>query len=101
MESSSALNPKRDFNTDKLLNKLFYDNKLGIAGKANFIKKVRALHQDIKVKDINEWLNNQTVNQVNATEQQQHQPKKKLPPRRQAVHSGVGHKTSSAGRQPS
>ncbi len=37
MESSSALNPKRDFNTDKLLNKLYNDDKLGIAGKANFI----------------------------------------------------------------
>ena len=52
MESSSALNPKRDFNTDKLLNKLFYDNKLGIAGKANFIKKVRALHKDIKLRKL-------------------------------------------------
>ena len=52
---------------DKLLNKLFYDNKLGIAGKANFIKKVRALHKDIKVKEINGWLQNQSVNQVNAT----------------------------------
>ena len=52
---------------DKLLNKLYYDDKLGVSAKANFIKKVRALHKDIKVKDINEWLNNQTVNQVNAT----------------------------------
>ena len=29
---------------DKILNKLYYDDKLGVAGKANFIKKVRALH---------------------------------------------------------
>jgi len=27
---------------DKILNKLYYDDKLGVAGKANFIKKVRA-----------------------------------------------------------
>ena len=52
---------------DKVLNKLYYDDKLGIAGKANFIKKVRSLHPDIKVKDINEWLSNQSINQVNAT----------------------------------
>ena len=52
---------------DKLLNKLYYDDKLGVNGKANFIKKVRALHKDIKVKDINEWLNNQAVSQVNTT----------------------------------
>ena len=60
---------------DKLLNKLFYDDKLRIAGKANFIKKVRALHKDIKVKDINEWLQNQSVNQVNATVTKQYQYK--------------------------
>jgi hypothetical protein len=29
---------------DKILNKLYYDDKLGVAGKANFIKKVRVLH---------------------------------------------------------
>jgi hypothetical protein len=52
---------------DKILNKLYYDDKLGVAGKANFIKKVRALHPEFKVKDINEWLNNQTVSQVNTT----------------------------------
>ncbi len=46
---------------DKILNKLYYDDKLGVAGKANFIKKVRALHTEFKVKDINEWLNNQSV----------------------------------------
>ena len=40
---------------DKILNKLYYDDKLGIAGKANFIKKVRVLHPEFKVKDINEW----------------------------------------------
>ncbi len=52
---------------DKLLNKLSYDDKLGIAGKANFIKKVRVLHPEFNVKDINEWLNNQSVSQVNTT----------------------------------
>ncbi len=52
---------------DKILNKLYYNDKLGVAGKANFIKKIRVLHPEFKVKDINEWLNNQTVSQVNAT----------------------------------
>ena len=52
---------------DKILNKLYYDDKLGVAGKANFIKKVRALHTEFKVKDITEWLNNQSVTQVNTT----------------------------------
>ena len=52
---------------DKLLNKLYYDDKLGIAGKANFIKKVRSMHPDFKVKDITEWLNNQSINQVNSS----------------------------------
>jgi hypothetical protein len=52
---------------DKILNKLYYDDKLGVAGKANFIKKVRALHPEFKVKDITEWLNNQSVSQVNTT----------------------------------
>ena len=52
---------------DKILNKLYYDDKLGVAGKANFIKKVRALHPEFKVKDLNEWLNNQSVTQVNTT----------------------------------
>jgi hypothetical protein len=52
---------------EKILNKLYYDDKLGIAGKANFIKNVRSLHPDFKVKDITEWLNNQTINQVNTS----------------------------------
>ena len=52
---------------DKILNKLYYDDKLGVAGKANFIKKIRALHPEFKVKDITEWLNNQSVSQVNTT----------------------------------
>jgi hypothetical protein len=35
---------------DKTLNKLHYNGKLGITG-----KKIRALHPEFKVKDINEW----------------------------------------------
>ena len=27
---------------------------------------MRALHPDIKIKDIHEWLNNKSINQVNA-----------------------------------
>ena len=52
---------------DKILNNLYYDDKLGISGKLNFIKKVRILHPDFKVKDITEWLNTQSINQINAT----------------------------------
>ena len=43
------------------------NDKLGISRKLNFIKKVRILHPDFKVKDITEWLNNQTINQINTT----------------------------------
>ena len=52
---------------DKILNKLYYDDKLGISGKSNFIKKARILHPDFKVKYITEWLNNQTINRINTT----------------------------------
>ena len=52
---------------DNILNKLYYDDKLGISGKLNFIKKVRILYPDFKVKDITEWLNTQSINQINAT----------------------------------
>ena len=52
---------------DKILNKLYYDDKLGMAGKNNFIKKVSELHPDFKIKNITEWLNNQSINQVNRT----------------------------------
>ena len=46
---------------EKILNKLYYDDKLGI------VKKVRTLYPDFKVKDINEWLNNQAVTQINTS----------------------------------
>ncbi len=52
---------------DKILNKLYYDDKLGVASKANFIKKIRALHRAFKVNGVSEWLNNQSVSQVNTT----------------------------------
>ena len=66
---------------EKILNKLYYDDKLGIGGKANFIKKVRSTHPDFKVKDINEWLNNQSINQVNATVNKQYSYKITATPR--------------------
>ncbi len=52
---------------DKILNIWYYDDKLGVAGQANFINKIRTLHPEFKVKDINESLNNQTVSQANTT----------------------------------
>ena len=60
---------------DKILNKLYYSDKLGIGGKANFIKKERATHPEFKVKDITEWLNNQSINQINASVTKQYNDK--------------------------
>jgi len=50
-----------------ILDNLFYKEKLGISNKTTFIKNVRERHPDIKVKDINEYLKNQEVNQINTT----------------------------------
>ena len=45
------------------LNKLFYDDKLGILSKVTFINEVRKQHPEIKIKDIQEFLKNQEINQ--------------------------------------
>ena len=52
---------------NKNLDNLFYTEKLGIGNKTTFIKNVRERHPDIKVKDIQEYLKNQEVNQINTT----------------------------------
>ena len=43
---------------DKILDNLFYNEKLGIGGKTSFIKKVREKHPEMKVKDIQETTRN-------------------------------------------
>ena len=52
---------------NNILDNLFYKEKLGIGNKTTFIKKVRERHPEIKVKDINEYLKNQEVSQINTT----------------------------------
>ena len=49
---------------NNILDNLFYKEKLGIGNKTTFIKNVRERHPDIKVKDIQEYLKNQEVNQI-------------------------------------
>ena len=50
-----------------ILDNLFYKEKLGIGNKTTFIKNVRERHPDIKLKDIQEYLKNQEVNQINTS----------------------------------
>ena len=45
-------------NITEILQKMFYDERLGASKKADFIKIVRSRYPEIKVKDINEWLSN-------------------------------------------
>ena len=64
-----------------ILDNLFYKEKLGIGNKTTFIKKVRERHPEIKVKDINEYLKNQEVSQINTTVNKTYQYKITAPPR--------------------
>ena len=48
-----------------ILNKLFYDEKLGAGKKSDFIKKVREKY-NITIKDIKEFMSNQEMNQINS-----------------------------------
>ena len=63
-----------------ILDNLFYKEKLGIGNKTTFIKKVRERHPEIKVKDINEYLKNQEVSQINTTVNKTYQYKITAPP---------------------
>ena len=65
---------------DKILDNLFYNEKLGIGGKTSFIKKVREKHPEIKVKEIQEYLKNQEVNQINTTITKKYEYKITAPP---------------------
>jgi len=66
---------------NNILDNLFYKEKLGIGNKNTFIKNVRERHPDIKVKDIQEYLKNQEVNQINTTVNKSYQYKITAPPR--------------------
>ena len=66
---------------NNILDNLFYKEKLGISNKTTFIENVREGHPDIKVKDINEYLKNQEVSQINTTVNKTYQYKITAPPR--------------------
>ena len=52
---------------NNILDNLFYKEKLGMGNKTTFIKNVRERHPVIKVKDMQDYLKNQEVNQMNTT----------------------------------
>jgi hypothetical protein len=52
---------------DKILDNLFYNEKLGVGDKTTFIKKVQEKHPELKTKVIQAYLKNQDINQVNTT----------------------------------
>ena len=66
---------------NNILDNLFYKEKLGIGNKTTFIKNVRERHPDIKVKDIQEYLKNQEVNQINTSVNMKYEYKITAPPR--------------------
>ena len=66
---------------DKILDNLFYNEKLGIGNKTTFIKKVQEKHPEYKTKDIQEYLKNQEINQVNTTINKSYEYKITAPPR--------------------
>jgi hypothetical protein len=66
---------------NNILDNLFYKEKLGISNKTTFIKNVRERHPDIKVKDIQEYIKNQEVSQINTTVNKNYQYKITAPPR--------------------
>ncbi len=66
---------------NNILDDIFYKEKLGIGNKTTFIKNVRERHLDIEVKDIQEYLKNQEVSQINTTVNKTYQYKITAPPR--------------------
>ena len=66
---------------NNILDNLFYKEKLGIGNKATFIKNVRERHPEFKIKDIQEYLKNQEVNQINTTVNKKYEYKITAPPR--------------------
>ena len=68
-------------NLNNILDELFYKDKLGVGNKTTFIKNVRDKHPSIKVKDIQEYLKNQEVSQINTTVNKKYEYKITAPPR--------------------
>ena len=66
---------------DKILDNLFYNEKLGVGNKKTFIKKVQEKHPEFKTKDIQAYLKNQEINQVNTTVNKSYEYKITAPPR--------------------
>ena len=66
---------------DKILDNLFYNEKLGVSNKKTFIKKVQEKHPEFKTKDIQAYLKNQEINQVNTTVNKSYEYKITAPPR--------------------
>ena len=66
---------------DSILDNLFYKEKLGIGNKTTFIKNVRERNPEIKLKDIQEYLKNQEVNQINTSVNLKYEYKITAPPR--------------------
>jgi len=66
---------------EKILDNLLYTEKLGVGNKTTFIKKVREKHPEFKVKDIQDYLKNQEINQVNTTVNKSYEYKITAPPR--------------------
>jgi hypothetical protein len=64
-----------------ILDNLFYKEKLGIGNKTTFIKKVRERHPEIKTKDIQDYIKNQEVSQINTTVNKTYQYRITAPPR--------------------
>ena len=51
---------------ENIVDILIYNEKLGVGNKTTFIKKVQAKHPEFKTKDIQAYLTNQELNQVNS-----------------------------------
>ncbi len=78
---SALISTKYYIIMNNILDNLFYKEKLGIGNKTTFIKKIRERHPDIKLKEIQEYLKNQEVSQINATMNKTYQYKITAPTR--------------------
>ncbi len=46
---------------------VFYKEELGAGNETKFIKKVRERHPDLKIKEIQDYIKNQEVSQINTS----------------------------------
>ncbi len=68
-------------NLNNRLDELFYKEKLGVGNKTTFIENVWEKHPNIKIKDIQEYLKNQEVSQINTTVNKKYEYKMTALPR--------------------